>query len=94
MIEQLTSEGRTIEIRVNSAGINEAPTPGSYINIDPSRLGNVLTPGGNIPTSLERAISHEFGHAVFGDSDAGMVNIIRNENPIMKELGEPSRIQY
>lgn len=50
------------------------------------------------------AVAHEMGHFVFktGDIDVkheagmqkAMKNIVKNENPIMEELGSPPRCAY
>ena len=71
--------------------------PSSRVNIDPNYSGEVKTMAGCIPPTPTRLISHEFGHAVMGTLDDGpnrMNNVLRNENPIMRELGEPERLQY
>lgn len=52
-------------------------------------------------TRLEEAskaavLGHELGHAI-GEKDNGtnrMNNVIKNENPVRKGLGEPGRTQY
>jgi RHS repeat-associated protein len=71
--------------------------PSSRVNIDPNYSGEVKTTAGCIPPTPTRLISHEFGHAVMRTLDDGlnrMNNVLRNENPIMRELGEPERLQY
>jgi len=99
MVDKLKADGRSIEIRVNNKGDNSAPTPGNHINLDPSSLPRtpIVTKLGTIPATLERAIAHELGHAVFGTEDSGagsLRNILRHETPIMRELGQPVRIKY
>jgi len=53
-------------------------------------------PGGGF--TLQRIIAHELGHAAMGVDDIGpksMDNVIRNENKIMRELGDTNdRIAY
>ena len=97
MVAQLIKERRVVEIRINSVGDNSAPAPGNYINIDPNIVVPVFTKAGDVNASLERKIAHELGHAVFGDRDIGpgrLENTLKNETPIMKELGEAVRIRY
>lgn len=47
--------------------------------------------------SPEALVAHEFGHEFMGAHDSGpnaMDNVIANENPVRRELGEPERLQY
>ena len=43
--------------------------------------------------SIPRILAHEFGHAIMGDGQyefrGAMDNVLGNENPIMRALGEP-----
>ncbi|GHC65207.1 FG-GAP-like repeat-containing protein [Roseibacillus persicicus] len=67
------------------------------IYVDPALSTNILTTQGWMPASTTRIIAHELGHAIMGDRDNGPLNLhntIRNENPIMNSLGQPSRIRY
>jgi hypothetical protein len=53
------------------------------------------TTHGYIPATPERVLAHELGHAATGNSDFGPYNNWQmNENPIMKELGQPERLYY
>jgi RHS repeat-associated protein len=87
-------------IRVNHNGeVSGDPRPSGTgeARIDPNARNFVYTTEGVKEASLEREISHELGHSVFHDDDVGpgrMDNVNKNENPIMKALGEPARIAY
>jgi len=46
------------------------------------------------PASPERVLAHETGHASTGMQDFGFPNNWQtNENPVMRELGEPPRVR-
>ena len=68
--------------------------------VDPDFHPWTQTTKGWRQSETSRIIAHEFGHAVFGDGDVNymgqprMRNVILNENPIMEELGEGSRMSY
>lgn len=67
------------------------------MHLDPKWHPGIDTTAGCIPFSNTRWIAHEFGHAIMGTRDDGpnrMNNVIANETPIMRELGEPERISY
>lgn len=70
---------------------------GGNVYIDPHWPVNIRTTAGEIPATFTRIIAHEFGHAIMHDNDDGpnqMNNVIKNENPIMRSLHEPERIEY
>ena len=70
---------------------------GNTIYVDPNFHPIIDTTVGYIRASTQRIMAHELGHAVFGTRDKGpnnMNNVIQNENPIMNELGQPSRTRY
>jgi hypothetical protein len=70
-------------------------TDGSMI-IDPNFHGSVPTTAGLRELSNEAIIAHELGH-VTGALDDGpyeMNNVLANENPVRRELGEPERTEY
>jgi hypothetical protein len=71
--------------------------PSAHVRIDPTYHPKILTTAGLIPATTRRVIAHEFGHAIMGTRDDGpgrMNNVRLNENPIMRELGEPERLAY
>ena len=98
MVKAIEARGSPVEVRINSSGKLTGDTKGGkFINIDPSAHPMIRTTAGKIPATTARIIGHEFGHAVFGISDADpgrMNNVNLNENPIMLELGEPVRTHY
>jgi hypothetical protein len=66
------------------------------VYIDPYNNPTVLTTAGMKPASKATVLVHELGHAA-GMKDDGpsyMNNIVRYENPIRRELGEPERTAY
>jgi hypothetical protein len=70
---------------------------GNVIHIDPNFHPQLEMENGWARASTQRALAHELGHAVYGTRDVGlgsMMNIEMHENPIMNELGQPSRIRY
>lgn len=76
-----------------------APVEGDSIHVDPNfqQPVRIQTAAGKVPGTTRRIIAHELGHAVFSVRDAGknkMKNVIENENPVINELGEPSRTRY
>ena len=71
--------------------------PSHNVHMDPNWHPDTLTTAGNIPATTTRIIAHEFRHAIMGTRDNGpdsMNNVNQNENPIMRELGQPERIEY
>jgi RHS repeat-associated protein len=89
--------GQPRQIMLNDQRDDSADHPGPNINLDPLHRPWVNTTKGEIPATLERIIAHEIGHAVTGTEDDGpdrMNNINQNENPIMRDLGQPDRTSY
>lgn len=70
------------------------------IHVDPKYHHDIETTQGTISMSTRRMFAHELGHAVMnapvehGPRGNRMFNVMTNENPIMKELGEPERTKY
>ena len=68
------------------------------IVIDPSDKNKQIdTDKGKIHPTTVRILAHELGHAVGdgpNDADGNMINIDKNENPIVTELGEPARTKH
>lgn len=82
---------------INSA---QARIDSDSIQVDPKYHHQIETTAGRITMSTQRMFAHELGHAVMNApvehlrKEHRMININSNENPIMKELGEPERIKY
>jgi len=95
----LNDENRRVPVSINNEGNNSSlnlPFIGG-VNIDPKSNPVIETTGGPTPASPERIIAHEVGHYATGTRDAGpnrMDNVIQNENPIVRELGEDERTRY
>lgn len=95
----LNEQNRTVPIVINDDNINSSvnlPLIGQ-VNVDPSSHPVIETTAGPQAASTERIIAHEVGHFVTGTRDAGpgrMDNVRQNENPIVRELGEPERTRY
>jgi hypothetical protein len=67
------------------------------IFVDPNFHPLIQTTIGLVPASTLRILGHELGHAAFGTRDDGpgrMNNVLQNENPIMRTLGQPDRTRY
>jgi RHS repeat-associated protein len=65
--------------------------------INPNANVWIQTSNEKIVATISRMIAHELGHSLMGDHDDGkcsMNNINKNENPIMKALGQPLRTAY
>jgi len=70
--------------------------------VDPNGHPGIQTTEGVIPASTERIIAHEMGHAATGAPDPPPslrtsepgINVLKNENPVAEELGEPRRTRY
>jgi hypothetical protein len=91
MATELEISGRVIDVRLNNRGNLSAPTPGDYVNIDPSAHPKIQVQrqflffrwNGMQAASTRRIVAHELGHAVFGTPDAGLQNVLLNENAIV-----------
>ena len=76
---------------------NELEAPGSHINVDPSYHPRIKVRrqflffrwNGTQDASTRRIIAHELGHAVFGTPDAGLQNVLLNENAIVNSCSSP-----
>ena len=95
--QKVEDSGNKLKINLNDQN-HQRSVPGSFeLDFDPSRTKPVETTAGKIDASPERIIAHEAGHAITGTGDSGpnrMDNSKQNENPIMKELGQPERVKY
>jgi RHS repeat-associated protein len=99
------NEVRTLQvsIRESPAGSNWDPST-SILTVDLRQLeATYVSYGGELFNySMTRIIAHELGHAAFGIDDIddpiggkSMWNVHHNENPIMRELGDPNnRMKY
>ena len=58
-------------------------------------MSDIWTEQGKVSPTLERLLAHEIGHAATGLPDYGSNNNWKvNENPIVRELGQPVRTRY
>lgn len=97
MANTLDSSGRVVDVRLNNRGNLSAPTPGNHVNIDPSAHPVIQVRrqflffhwNGTQAASTTRIIAHELGHAVFGTPDAGLQNVLLNENAIVNSYSSP-----
>ncbi len=64
--------------------------------IDPAYHPEVCTTQGPLPLETEIAIAHEMGHLIgfHDDGPREMNNILKNENPVRRNLKKPLRTQY
>ncbi len=99
----LTGGGvKPLEVGIGHWGGSNAPLGGSFtpdvgkgaLEIDLDQYGDTYIAGNELAGySNERLVAHELGHA-FGTYDEGglpnpwMRNVLENENPIMRELGD------
>jgi len=70
---------------------------GNTLKIDPNYVQMMDTTAGRIRATLIRLMAHELGHAVYGYRDDGpgrMRNVLKSENPIMRALKMPERLNY
>jgi hypothetical protein len=74
---------------------------GDFVTVDPNVSPKIWVWRDWIPTrepaSLERILAHEFGHALTGVGDTGLLSLkhVRtNESPVAVQLGEPRRIWH
>jgi len=98
LIESMENDSdRDVWIMTNEDGENYHQPETDIIMIDPNSHPLTDTTDGVLPASTESILAHEIGHAATGIGDTGegnMDNVLYNENPIRKELGEPERTKY
>jgi hypothetical protein len=96
LCEPLESAKERYTIEVGSIGrYSSAKEGGGTIYVPLPQGPLVWTERGLLPASPERVLAHEIGHASTGMQDFGFPNNWQtNENPIVRELGEPPRIRY
>ena len=79
--------GITFTVGVGNIGVNPAVLP--YYQVE-------NTDGWDTPSILQ-VVAHELGHGLTGVKDSGPGNnnnVYANENPILSELGQPTRLSY
>jgi hypothetical protein len=97
MLTKLEARSGNFKVDLNVTNNAYARLGGNSIHVDPNFHPTIQTNKGPLAATTQRIMAHELGHAVFGTADNGparLNNVKRNENPIMNELGEPSRTKY
>ncbi|HQR15663.1 MAG TPA: hypothetical protein PLZ37_13980 [Nitrospira sp.] len=68
----------------------------TIVQVDPNYHPDLCTTQGILPIETSIAIAHEMGHLIraHDDGPGSMANILKNENPVRRDLGIPLRTQY
>jgi hypothetical protein len=97
LIKELKQSDKIFYI-VSSPGSRQLRRIGetTIVQIDPNYHPDLCTTQGILPIETSIAIAHEMGHLIgaHDDGPGSMANILKNENPVRRDLGIPLRTQY